>query len=1543
MFEESAATKPSSNGLAKAKKANGAVGGGDIGGGGGKKRLSVERIYQKKSQLEHILLRPDTYIGSVNPVTEKMWVLDAENQRIVNKEITYVPGLYKIFDEILVNAADNKQRDPKMDTIRIDINAEKNEIKVFNNGRGIPVEMHKDEKMYVPTLIFGHLLTSSNFNDEEEKVTGGRNGYGAKLCNVFSTKFVVETASKENRKEFKQVWENNMSKAKEAKLKDFSSEDYTRITFCPDLPKFNMESLDPDTVALLSRRAYDIAASTRGVKVLLNGKRIPVKDFKDYVDFFIKGHEDETGNPVKAIYEQAHERWEVAVAVSDNGFQQMSFVNSIATTKGGRHVDYISKMIENNIAEILKKKNKGGVTIKPHQIRNHIWLFINCLIVNPTFDSQTKENMTLQVNKFGSKCAMTPKFYTQLAKSGVVESVLAWSKFKADQEMKSKHSSKKTNKLKGISKLEDANDAGTKNSIDCTLILTEGDSAKTLAVAGLGVVGRDKYGVYPLRGKLLNVREATHKQIMENKEINEMVKIIGLTYKKKYNSIEDLKSLRYGKLMIMTDQDQDGSHIKGLLINFIHHNWPSLLRLPFLEEFITPIVKATKGSSSLSFFSLPELQEWKSQTDNWHTYKIKYYKGLGTSTSKEAKDYFSDMKRHRILFMHESDQDDHAINMAFSKKAIDQRKEWLTTWMEECKRRKELGLSEIYLYEKETKSVTYSDFINKELVLFSNLDNERSIPSVVDGFKPGQRKVMFTCLKRNDKREVKVAQLAGSVGEMSAYHHGEASLMGTIINLAQNYVGSNNVNLLLPIGQFGTRLAGGKDHASPRYIFTQMSPLARLIFNPNDDPILNYLTDDNQKIEPEWYMPIIPMVLVNGADGIGTGWMTKIPNYNPREIVKNLLRMLNGQEPEDMNPWFKNFKGHIESLENQRYVVNGEIASISDNKIEITELPVRTWTQSYKEQVMEPMLNGSDKIPAIIQDYKEYHTDITVKFVVQMNSDKLRQAELDKGLHQFFKLQTTISTSSMVLFDAKGCLRKYGGVLDIMREFYHLRLEFYGKRKDYMEGMLEAEALKLSNQARFILEKCDGTLVVENKKRKAMIDELHRKGFDSDPVKKWKIAQKLNEASDSDSEEGHDGDLDYDYLLGMAMWSLTKERKDDLLKKKDEKHQELRHLRDMSKEDLWKKDLSEFLEKLDEVEAKELEDEKSTVSKDKALKGLGKKKKVKEEALPSPVGIRIVPRIAEELKNKAAKAAAAKTKKGEKLDKKALKETEEEKDEFDFMCDDKDLNRSLSEKLGFSAAQNGNKKVPKHKKSPLSSTDSSPKKKAKMTKGKHPWDDSDDESMASEKSISYADSDSDTEVKKPIAKTAADSDSEFSDFAPVSKIARNVAQNDIFKHSDQSEDENDSPIKKSTKSLASAPPKMLDSDEDSDDMFQPPKKKPVQAKKSKFEGKRKVTAKSNDDDDESPIKKPKKKPSPAKKTKTAPKASKDPAKAKKGKKTFDQSEESESFSDVDTTDVFDDSVMDSPLSEKKDRGGVRRAATKKAKFTFSSDEGDSDF
>lgn len=598
----------------------------------GTSKPTIEKMYQKKSQLEHILLRPDTYIGSVEKVKENMWVYDLETEQIVQKEIEYVPGLYKIFDEILVNAADNKQRDKTMNLIKVDINAETNTISVWNNGQGIPVVMHKDENMYVPTMIFGHLLTSSNYNDEEEKVTGGRNGYGAKLCNIFSTKFSVETSAQDYKRQYKQTWANNMTKTTDAKIKDSSGEDFTKITFSPDLEKFKMDRLDNDIVSLMCRRAFDIAASTRGVKVMLNGKKVPVKNFKEYVDLYVKGKEDDNREKLKVIYESVNERWEVAITTSDKGFQQMSFVNSIATTKGGRHVDYVTDMVVKQLIDILKKKNKGGVQIKPFQVKNHIWIFINCLIVNPTFDSQTKEHMTLQAKNFGSKCVLPEKFINQVTKSGIVETVLNWAKFKAQNELIKHSGGKKQLKIKGIPKLEDANEAGTKNALKCTLILTEGDSAKSLAVSGLGVIGRDLYGVFPLRGKLLNVREATHKQILENQEINNLIKILGLQYKKKYNSVDDMKGLRYGKIMIMTDQDQDGSHIKGLLINFIHFNWPELLQRNFLEEFITPIVKARKKKEELSFYSLPEFEEWKTNTPNNHTYEIKYYKGKALET-----------------------------------------------------------------------------------------------------------------------------------------------------------------------------------------------------------------------------------------------------------------------------------------------------------------------------------------------------------------------------------------------------------------------------------------------------------------------------------------------------------------------------------------------------------------------------------------------------------------------------------------------------------------------------------------------------------------------------------------------------------------------------------------------------------------------------------------------------------------------------------------------------------------------------------------------
>jgi len=652
---------------------------------------------------------------------QTLWVYDAGTKQMAYREISYCPGLYKIFDEILVNAADNFQRDPSMSKIKIDIKPEENMIRVWNDGRGIPVEVHGEHKCHVPELIFGQLLTSSNYDDDEKKVTGGRNGFGAKLANIFSRKFIIETADSARRRLYKQVFRNNMADKEEPVITENTrGQDYTCVTFYPDLSKFRMETMDDDIVSLLTKRAFDLAGVTdERVRVHLNGEKIEIKNFQQYCGLYLEAKE---AVDLPQIVEKKHDRWEILASLSDGQFQQVSFVNGICTSKGGTHVNYIVDQIIQKVQAALQKKNKK-LTIKPHHIRQNLWIFVNVLVENPAFDSQTKETLSTKASEFGSKVELTDKFLKSILDSGVVEVILKVAEAK-EQAMMAKQlgPGRKKSKLLGIPKLEDANDAGTRLAESCTIILTEGDSAKTLALAGIEVVGRDKYGVFPLRGKFLNVREAAAKQITDNPEIQNLTKILGISVGKKYTNAKDL---RYGKVMIMTDQDHDGSHIKGLIINFIHHFWPDLLKLNgFLEEFVTPIIKASKGGAVHTFFTIPEFEQW-AQERNLKGYQVKYYKGLGTSTSKEAKDYFSKLAEHRIQFDYVDAYDDDAIELAFSKKLADKRKEWLASYAPNT------------YVDHSIKHLRYRDFVNKELILFSLADCARSIPQLCDGLKPG--------------------------------------------------------------------------------------------------------------------------------------------------------------------------------------------------------------------------------------------------------------------------------------------------------------------------------------------------------------------------------------------------------------------------------------------------------------------------------------------------------------------------------------------------------------------------------------------------------------------------------------------------------------------------------------------------------------------------------------------------------------------------------------------------------------------------------------
>ncbi len=887
-------------------------------------------------------------------------------------------------------------------------------------------------------MIFGHLLTSSNYDDDQAKITGGRNGYGAKLCNVYSTEFTLETADSKTKKKYKQTWTDNMSNMGKAAIVQNKSDDFTKITFTPDFKKFKMTGMDDDFEALVKRRVFDLAGTSRGVKVYLNGERLKVNSFKKYMEMYTKAIKRERGDEAandtsEIITESPDVRWEIGFAVSDGTFQQVSFVNSIATTSGGTHVNYIADQICTKLMDIVKKKNKGGAALKINQVRNHIFLFVNCLIVNPAFTSQTKEQLTTKHTQFGSKCSVSDEFLKKIAKTEVVNNILHFAQQKADQILKKSDGNRRSRM--DNPKLTDANKAGTKDGYRCTLILTEGDSAKGLAIAGRSVVSPDLFGVFPLRGKILNVRDASVDQISKNAEIQNIKNFLGLKHKTNYT---DCKSLRYGHLMIMTDQDHDGSHIKGLLINFLQVQFPSLLKIPeFLVEFITPIVKAYKGNpkrpkQSQSFFTMPEYEFWKEQHKHEHGWEHKYYKGLGTSTTEDAQVYFRDLDKHLKEFHVIQDNEPELIELAFSKKKADERKEWLRQFKPGT-----------YL-DHSTKDVTYTDFVNKELILFSMADNMRSIPSVVDGLKPGQRKVLFTCFKRNLKKDMKVVELAGSILGLTAYQHGETSLQSTIVGLAQTFVGSNNINCLEPSGNFGSRLQGGSDCASARYIYTRLSPFARRIFHSADEPLLTYNTDDEHTIEPETYVPVVPMVLINGADGIGTGWSTSIPNYNPEDIVDNLRLLMAGEPMKPMTPWFRDFKGNVTQMAPDRYKFSGIIKQTGENEVEITELPIRMWTQDFKDKIVE--IIKAEKVPAFVKDYDDYNTHEQVHFVIRME-EKYMKAAVEEGLEEKFKLSRSIATSNLVAFDAEGRITKYATVEDIMKEFYGIRIKFYEKRK----------------------------------------------------------------------------------------------------------------------------------------------------------------------------------------------------------------------------------------------------------------------------------------------------------------------------------------------------------------------------------------------------------------------------------------------------------------------------------------------------------------
>lgn len=1094
-------------------------------------KKSLEETYVKLTPIEHVLKKPGMYIGDLDFRNEKQFIYS--KNKIIQQEISWSPGLYKIVDELIVNAYDQSIRDQTMTFISVDINPES--FSLYNDGIGIDIILHPTHNIYIPELIFANLLTSTNYNDSEERITGGTHGLGAKLSAIFSKKFIIEVWDKKRKLYYYQTFENNLGKISKPKIIKSKESGGVKITIFPDFAKFKTEKFSQQMIQLLERRIIDLVGlCKKNITINLNEKEIKQNNFESYLKLYPSDQPWYIGSCVK------NNLWELAIRFNDlqsiESGTHISFVNGIYTNRGGKHVEYLFDLLLDKFQKIISPD------ITKKLLNDYLTICLKVSIINPTFNSQTKEELNTPISKFGFKCDISDSFWSEIKKSGLVsqlKQVISLS----NQKILSKLDGSKKSKIKNMPKLEDANFAGTKKSIDCILILTEGDSAKATAISGISAIpnGRNIFGVYPLRGKLLNVREASTSQINSNQEITDIKKIMGLKSGQHYTK-DNINELRYGAIMIMTDADEDGSHIKGLIINFFDYFFPSLLEIKgFIQILVTPLVKVTKGNQIFSFSNLRAYKIWKEKTKDSYLWKIKYYKGLGTSTSKEAGEYFQNLEANKINLIKEN-KSNNDILLAFSKDKVNDRKIWLL----------EYNPDNILQLEPPT-TITIKQFVHQELIHFSNYDNLRSIPSISDGFKPSQRKVLYGCLKKNITSEYKVAQLAAAVAEISAYHHGEQSLVSTIINMVQNFVGANNLNLLVPMGQFGTRLMGGKDHSSARYIYTLLESYVNKIFIKEDNDILEYLDDDGYQIEPKYYLPIIPLILVNGSEGIGTGFSTFIPNHNILDIITWLENKINGEKNNVLIPYYKNFKGKIIKYDETTWISEG-LLEINKNEIIITELPIKMWTNDYKE-FLEDLIY--EKKSELFKSYSNLSSDIEIKFILKIDNleqvNKLLENKDEhemNSLYKYLHLYKTIKQSNMNLYTTDYKIKTFKTSDEIMLEFYSWRLRFYDKRKELILNKLNDSIKYISNQIKFI------NLVIDDSKILKLSDtELEKY------LTKNKIV-KINES--------------FDYLTNMTFKQITTQNLEKLNKKLKEIKLEYKQIEEKTNKEMWLSDLNEL-------------------------------------------------------------------------------------------------------------------------------------------------------------------------------------------------------------------------------------------------------------------------------------------------------------------------------------------------------------------------------
>lgn len=1075
--------------------------------------------YQEMDLHEHILKRPDTYVGGMS-ASESTLDYTLSEHGLAVEPITLPSAFVRTFVEILSNAIDNQVRSSQGATpcksIAIAI-SDDGTCSVSNDGNTIPFA--NDHGEWIPEKIFGQLLTSSNYDDSQARATSGRNGYGAKLTNIFSSLFRITIDDGAQGRSYAQEWRDNMYTKDAPRIRTSKAikKNHVTVVWKPDYARFGVEPSDALIRRLFGRFAYD-ASVVMGpsVGVSFQGQRVTVKDMLSYSALF-------NADPHVLVLSKT-ESLDIVVRNASGKAHQVSFVNGIRTKDGGAHVDAANELVVRPILSLLEKK-KIGATFK--DVKSRLDIFVRCTLPNPCFHTQSKDKLVSPKPKWSieldaKKLAHWP-FMTELKDQQI----------RKDEQLNKKSDSKR--KAVRVDGLDSANLAGKKSG-ECTLILCEGLSAKTYAVCGIekgwmGRKGRDYFGIYPLRGKLLNVRNAA--QYHNNRELSDLKCALNLKHGANYAEDGEFATLNYSKVLIMTDADVDGMHIEGLILNFFDVAFPSLLRRPFLYSMKTPIVKVQVGAApALTFYDERMFAE-TTLPSNAH---VKYYKGLGTSTRKDVLDDFG----RKVVQYEWGESCGNSLSLAFDQKRAGDRKLWIDAYMsnpvyETCRR---------FLASDEPHHVVrLQTFFDEQFVRYCVDDCQRSIPSIMDGLKVSQRKILYSMRQRRASEPIKVAQWAGYVAEKTHYKHGEQCLQETIIKMAQRFVGSNNVCLLTSDGQFGSRLSGGKDAASGRYIFSKLEPVHAALFPPSDDAVLDYRREENTTIEPVCYYPCIPFLLVNGCTaGIGTGWSTFIPNYNIVDVIRSVRRWIDGEPLDELTPFYAGFQGSIVKTGDHAFQTTGVWREHKD-EVHISELPVGLWTDKFKA-LLDEQENAK-----VFKRYTNNSSVDRVSFTIKKNA---ATDPFDAG-----PLSTTVKTSNIALLDEHDRVKTFGSIGDVVSYFCARRLCLYEARKRHDVARHEEHIQRMTHDLLFIHAVVDGRIRI-----------LH-------------LEEDLPTVPDIPLVHGT-----YDHYTAMPVRQFTQKKIDALRAQLAAVTIALQRLRDTDVRDLWRADLQNLEAEINQTNKK---------------------------------------------------------------------------------------------------------------------------------------------------------------------------------------------------------------------------------------------------------------------------------------------------------------------------------------------------------------------